>query len=104
MISQSSVIIKLSKLHNKYLIYNRVCTWDEMIQERVKLQQWVNSENYNVSDWPLRWRNIAGNMLFNVNVNMKRLGIRFKNDSFQWFRVDSYFWETITLYMVHFQI
>ncbi len=47
----------------------------------------------------------AGNMLmFHVNVNMKRLGIRYKNDSFQWFRVDSLFWETITLYMVHFQI
>ncbi len=47
----------------------------------------------------------AGNMLmFHVDVNMKRLGIRFKNDSFQWFRVDSFFWETITLYMVHFQI
>ncbi len=30
--------------------------------------------------------------------------IRFKNDSFQWFRVNSFFWETITLYMVHFQI
>ncbi len=34
----------------------------------------------------------------------ERLGIRFKNDSFQWFRVDSFFWETITLYTVHFQI
>ncbi len=29
---------------------------------------------------------------------------RFKNDSFQWFRVDAFFWETITLYTVHFQI
>ncbi len=47
----------------------------------------------------------VGNMLmFHVDVNMKRLGIRFKNDSFQWFRVDSFFWETITLYTVHFQI
>ncbi len=47
----------------------------------------------------------GGNMLmFHVDVNMKRLGIRFKNDSFQWFRVDSFFWETITLYTVHFQI
>ncbi len=47
----------------------------------------------------------ASNMLmFHVDVNMKRLGIRFKNDSFQWFRVDSFFWETITLYTVHFQI
>ncbi len=35
---------------------------------------------------------------------MKRLGIRLKNDSFQWFSVDSFFWETITLYTVHFQI
>ncbi len=32
------------------------------------------------------------------------LGIGFKNDSFQWFRVDSFFWETITLYTVRFQI
>ncbi len=46
----------------------------------------------------------AGNMLmFHVDINMKRLGIRFKNNSFQWFRVDSFFWETITLYMVHFR-
>ncbi len=49
--------------------------------------------------------NWAGNMLmFHIDVNMKRLGIRFKNDSFQWFRVDSFFWETITLYTEHFQI
>ncbi len=48
---------------------------------------------------------VGGNMLmFHVDVNMKRPGIRFKNDSFQWFRVDSFFWETITLYTVHFQI
>ncbi len=47
----------------------------------------------------------AGNMLmFLVDVNMKWLGIRFKNDLFQLFRVDSFFWETITLYTVHFQI
>ncbi len=47
----------------------------------------------------------AGNILmFHVDVNMKRLGIHFKNDSFQWFRVDSFFWETINLYTVHFQI
>ncbi len=47
----------------------------------------------------------AGNMLmFHVDLTMKRLGICFKNDSFQWFRVDSFFWETITLYTVHFQI
>ncbi len=46
----------------------------------------------------------AGNMLmFHVDVNKKRLGIHFKNDSFRWFRVDSFFWETITLYTVHFQ-
>ncbi len=38
------------------------------------------------------------------DVNTKRLGIGFKNDSFQWFRVDSFFWETISLYTVHFQI
>ncbi len=41
----------------------------------------------------------AGNMLmFHVDISMKRLGIHFKNDSFQWFRVDSFFWETITLH------
>ncbi len=46
----------------------------------------------------------AGNMLmFHVDVNMKRLGICFKNDSFQWFRVDSFFWETITLYTFRFK-
>ncbi len=28
----------------------------------------------------------------------------FKNNLFKWFRVDSFFWETITLYTVHFQI
>ncbi len=33
-----------------------------------------------------------------------RLVIRFKNDSFQWFRFDSFFWETITLYTLHFHI
>ncbi len=38
----------------------------------------------------------AGNMLmFHDDVEMKRLKIRFENDSFQWFRVDSFFWETI---------
>ncbi len=42
--------------------------------------------------------------LMATNSNMKLLGIRFKNDSFQWFRADSFFWETITLYTVHFQI
>ncbi len=47
---------------------------------------------------------VGGNMLmFHVDFNMKQFGICFKNDSFQWFRVDSFFWET-TLYTVHFQI
>ncbi len=47
----------------------------------------------------------VGNMLmFHVDVNMKLLGIHFKNVSFQWFRVDYFFWETITFYTVHFQI
>ncbi len=50
-------------------------------------------------------RQLVGNMLMcHVNVNVKRLGIYLKNDSFQWFRFDSFFWETITLYTVHFQI
>ncbi len=36
----------------------------------------------------------AGNMqLFHVDVNMKQFGIHFKNDSFKWFRVDSFFWD-----------
>ncbi len=43
-------------------------------------------------------------LMFHVDVNMKRLGIRFKIYSFQLFRVDSFFWEAITLYTVHFQI
>ncbi len=48
---------------------------------------------------------VGGNMLmFDIDVNLKRLGIGFKNDSFQWFRVDSFFWEIITLYTEHFQI
>ncbi len=47
----------------------------------------------------------AGNMLtFHFDITIKRLGTRFKNDWFQWFRVDSFFWETITLYTLHFQI
>ncbi len=37
-------------------------------------------------------------LMFHVDVNMKKLGIPFINDSFQWFRVDSLFLETITLY------
>ncbi len=44
----------------------------------------------------LRTQQVGGNMLmFHVDVNMKWLGIHFKNDSFQ--RVDAFFWETITL-------
>ncbi len=37
----------------------------------------------------------GGNMLmFHIDVNMNHeLGIRLKNDSFQWFRVHSFFWE-----------
>ncbi len=47
----------------------------------------------------------AGNMLmFHVDINMKRLGIRFKNNLFQWFRVDSFFWEKIALYMCTFRV
>ncbi len=53
----------------------------------------------------LRMQQVGGQYA-NVSfwLNLKRIGIRFKNDSFQWFRVDSFFWETITLYTVHFQI
>ncbi len=47
----------------------------------------------------------AGNMLmFHVEVNMKQFGICFKNGSVHGFRVDSFIWQTITLYTVHFQI
>ncbi len=49
------------------------------------------------SDQRKKTKKWADNMLiFNVDVNMKLLGIHFKNDFF--------FWETITLYMVHFQV
>ncbi len=34
----------------------------------------------------------------------RHTGIGFKNDWFQWFRVDSFFREIITLYTMHFQI
>ncbi len=37
-----------------------------------------------------------------VHVNMKLFGIRFKKNLFQWFRVDSFFWETITVYTNNF--
>ncbi len=33
-------------------------------------------------------------LMFYVEVNMKRLGVGVKNVLFQWFRVDSFFWET----------
>ncbi len=47
----------------------------------------------------------AGNMLmFHVDVNRKRLGIRFKNNFIQWFSIDILFWETITLYTTQFQM
>ncbi len=36
--------------------------------------------------------------------HMKPLVISFENNSFQWFRVDSFFRKTLTLYTVHFQI
>ncbi len=50
-----------------------------------------------------RW--MSNMLMFNVDVNMKRLGIRLKkNDKFQWFRDDCFFWETFTLYAVHFEI
>ncbi len=43
-------------------------------------------------------------LLFHVDFNMKRLVIRFTNDSFQWFRVHSFFWEAINLYTVYLRI
>ncbi len=52
----------------------------------------------------LALRRILNMLMFHVDVNMKLLGIRFKNDLFQCFRVESLFWETIALYTVHFQI
>ncbi len=48
-----------------------------------------------------KWAGI--NMLmFHVDITLKQLKIRFKNDSFSWLGVDSFFWKTITLYKVHF--
>ncbi len=52
----------------------------------------------------LALRRILNMLMFHVDVNMIFLGIRFKNDLFQCFRVESLFWETIALYTVHFQI
>ncbi len=49
-----------------------------------------------------KWASIM--LMFHVDVNMKRFRIRFKINWFQWFGVDSFFWETWTLYKVHFQI
>ncbi len=72
------------------------------------LQKWhlVAKNEFAFSFRPRQKTNkLAGNMLiFHVDVTMKRLGIHLKKDSFQWFRVDSFFRETITLYTVHFQI
>ncbi len=72
------------------------------------LQKWhlvAKNELAFYSDQHEKINKWAGNMLiFHVDVTMKRLGIHFKNDLFQWFRVDSFFRETITLYTVHFQI
>ncbi len=42
-------------------------------------------------------------LIFHVDFDMKRLGIRLKM-TIKWFRVDSSIWETIILYTVHFQI
>ncbi len=48
-----------------------------------------------------KWAGI--NMLmFHVDITLKQLKIRFKNDSFSWLGVNSFFWKTITLYTVHF--
>ncbi len=47
---------------------------------------------------------IQTNVKTQVSPGLKRLGIRFKNNSFHWFRVEYLFWETISLYTVHFQI
>ncbi len=44
-----------------------------------------SDQRENTSKW-------TGNMLmFHVEVNMKLLGIRFKKDLFQWFRVNFFF-------------
>ncbi len=41
-------------------------------------------------------------LMFHFEVTLKQLKIRFINDLFQWFKVDSFFWKALTLYMVHF--
>ncbi len=56
-ISQSSVIIKLSKRHNESLIYitSALMRWFTSMQNS-GAGEWI-LKNCNVSDWPLRWRN-----------------------------------------------
>ncbi len=50
-----------------------------------------------------KWAGI--NMLmFYFDFTLKQLKINFKNDSFSWLWVDSFFWKIITLYTVHFKI
>ena len=52
----------------------------------------------------LLWHNLFCLKRYINKGDLTWLKISFTNDSFNWFRVDSYFWETITLYTVHFQI
>ncbi len=67
-------------------------------------KEWISINIFN-SDQHEKTNKSAGNIqMFHFDINMKRLEIHFKNDSFQWFRVNSFFWETITLNTVHFQI
>ncbi len=76
--------------------------------DKTAFVMWAKNSKMNLhlhSDQREKTNKWADNMLmFHVEVNMKGHGIRFKKDSLQWFRVDSFFWETITLYTVHFQI
>ncbi len=58
-ISQSSVIIKLSKRHNESLIYitSALMRWFTSVQNSGAFSgEWI-LKNCNVSDWPLHWRN-----------------------------------------------
>ncbi len=101
----------LDKTDRIYILYIQPCCTFWPVDEK---QAYVDSTHFNNSDKLSRIIlstfcsffacATSGRAIF-VDINMKRLGIRFKtNGSVIQFRVNSFFWETITLYTVHFQI
>ncbi len=73
--------------------------------DKAAFVMWAKNSKMNLQSSFRPTEQWADNMLmFHVEVNTKGLGIRLTKDSLQWFRVDSFFWETITLYTLHFQI